>query len=107
MQWINDSMIQLLNSPISNDHLLGALVVARLVTARRLAPRRYRISSTGGLAFTAAVRVNDLLCRAKRSHARHCQPVRRSRDTQPEPVALRPKASATAQRDLPWLTAAQ
>src|SRR4051794_29167041 len=39
----------LLSPAILQDHLLRALVAARLVTTRRLAPRRHRISSTGGL----------------------------------------------------------
>src|SRR6185369_7777633 len=45
------------SSPILQDHLLRALVAARLVTTRRLAPGRHRITSTGSLAFTAPVRV--------------------------------------------------
>src|SRR5215218_1496091 len=48
---------QLLGSPILQDHLLRSLVAARLVAASRLAPGRHRISSTGGLALAAAVRV--------------------------------------------------
>src|ERR1043166_9880475 len=62
-------MIQLLDSPISDDHLLGALVLARLVTAGRLAPGRHRIAAAGSLAFTTAVRM------VHRIH-RHPAPVR-------------------------------
>src|SRR6476620_1190242 len=50
-------MDQLLNSPISDDHLLRTLVLARLVTACRLAPGRHRIAAAGSLAFAAAMRV--------------------------------------------------
>src|ERR1041385_992034 len=57
IQWINESMSQSFHSAIANDHLLRALVLARLVTARRLAPGRHRIASGGSLAFIAAVRV--------------------------------------------------
>src|SRR5450759_3297634 len=42
-----------------DDELVGALVIARLVAARRLAPRRHRVTSARGLAFAAAVRVVD------------------------------------------------
>src|ERR1044072_7483010 len=42
---------------ILEDHHLRALVAARLVAACRLAPGRHRITSTGSLAFAAAVRV--------------------------------------------------
>src|SRR5688572_2016306 len=47
----------LLSAPIFENHLLRALVAARLVTAGRLAPRRHRIAAAGGLAFAAAVRM--------------------------------------------------
>src|ERR1043166_1625149 len=47
----------LLRSPILQDHLLRALVAARLVTTRRLAPRRHRVSTTRSLAFTTTVRM--------------------------------------------------
>src|SRR6185436_11142492 len=50
-------MNQLLDSPISDDHLLRPLVLARLVTACRLAPGRHRIAAAGSLAFAAAMRV--------------------------------------------------
>src|ERR1041385_6017522 len=43
-------------SPADNE-LVCALVVARLVAARRLAPRGHRMTSAGGLAFTTAVRM--------------------------------------------------
>src|SRR5512133_1024063 len=42
-----------------DDHFVGPLVVARLVATRRLAPRRHRVTSAGGLAFATAVRVID------------------------------------------------
>src|SRR5665213_4424513 len=45
-------------SPV-HDEFVGALVVARLVAARRLAPRRHRMASARGLAFAATVRVID------------------------------------------------
>src|ERR1044071_915239 len=47
----------LFDSPISDDHLLGALVLARLVPAGRLAPGRHRIAASRSLAFTTAVRM--------------------------------------------------
>src|SRR5580658_417915 len=40
-----------------HDPLIRALVIARLETARGLAPRCHRMASAAGLAFTAAVRV--------------------------------------------------
>src|SRR5262245_45610981 len=46
----------LLASPIHNE-FVGALTVARLIAACRLAPRRHRMATARGLAFTAAVRV--------------------------------------------------
>src|SRR5690349_10668537 len=49
----------LLDSPISHDHLLRALVVTRLITARRLTPGRHRITAAGSFSFTTAVRVID------------------------------------------------
>src|SRR5690606_28461365 len=45
---------------IAHDELLGALVLARLVTLGRHAPRRHRMRvALAGAAFTAAVRVVD------------------------------------------------
>src|SRR5438270_7637071 len=35
---------KLLNSPVAHDHLRGALVLARLVAARRLPPRRHGVT---------------------------------------------------------------
>src|SRR2546423_13553418 len=52
IQWIN-----LLNSPISDNHLLRTLVMARLISAGRLAPWGYRISSAGSFSFAASVRM--------------------------------------------------
>src|SRR5919107_3785484 len=49
----------LLNAPVAHDHVRGALVLARLVAARRLAPRRHRVAAARGLALAAAVRVVD------------------------------------------------
>src|SRR5579864_8983061 len=40
-----------------DDKRIGALVVARLVTTRRLAPRGHRVTSARSLALAAAVRV--------------------------------------------------
>src|SRR5829696_5345270 len=42
---------QLLRSPILQNHLLRALVAARLVAACGLAPGRHRVSSARSLAF--------------------------------------------------------
>src|SRR5437764_13265373 len=50
-------MNQLLNSPVAHDHLRGALVLARLVAARRLPPGRHGVTTTRSLALAAAVRV--------------------------------------------------
>src|SRR5918998_2481265 len=49
----------LLHSAVAHDHLLRALVVARLVAARRLAPRGDGVASARSLALAAAVRVID------------------------------------------------
>src|SRR5690349_19903509 len=46
--------VPLFASPAHNE-LVSALVVARLVTACRLAPRGHRMASAGGLAFAAAM----------------------------------------------------
>src|SRR5450631_2855559 len=40
-----------------HDKRVRPLIVPRLVATRRLAPRRHRMTSTGSLAFTAAMRV--------------------------------------------------
>src|SRR5215472_11019024 len=52
---IRNPHLRLLRSAITQDHVLRALVVPGLVTARRLAPWRYRIPPAGGLAFATAV----------------------------------------------------
>src|SRR6185369_13140481 len=49
----------LLGSSILQNHLLRDLVTPRLVTTRRLSPRRHRITTTGSLTFTTAVWVID------------------------------------------------
>src|ERR1700727_2409562 len=41
----------------TNDPLIRPLVIARLESARRLAPWRHRMASTGRLAFAAAMRM--------------------------------------------------
>src|SRR5690242_3791145 len=38
-----------------DDECIGPLVIACLVSARRLSPRRYRMTATRGLALAAAV----------------------------------------------------
>src|SRR6185312_7619256 len=43
----------------AHDHAVGALVAARLVALGRLTPRRHRMASARGLAFTTAVRMVD------------------------------------------------
>src|SRR6266851_548087 len=99
-------MNQLLDSPISHNHLLRALVPARLVAARRLAPGRYRIAAARGLALAAAVRMVDRIHR----HAAHVRPdaaPARAPGIQPGRAALRPKACATARMRLPWPTTAR
>src|SRR6266478_270533 len=40
-----------------HDKRIGPLIVPRLVSPRRLAPRRYRMTSARGLAFAAAMRM--------------------------------------------------
>src|SRR5256885_2165258 len=50
--------VPLLLSPADNE-LVGALVIACLVTARGLAPGSYGMASAGGLAFAAAMRMVD------------------------------------------------
>src|SRR5207248_6745800 len=49
-------LLSLLALP-SHDPLIGALVVARLETTGRLAPRGHRMPPAGGFAFAAAVRM--------------------------------------------------
>src|ERR1035438_1262008 len=46
-------------APAADDKCIGPLVVARLVSARRLAPWGDRVASAGGLAFAAAVGMVD------------------------------------------------
>src|SRR5215475_13290386 len=46
-----------------DDPLIGALVVARLEAARRLAPRGHRMASARSAAFATAVRVIDRIHR--------------------------------------------
>lgn len=43
----------------ANDKSVGPLVIARLVSACRLTPRSYRMTTAGGLALTSAVRMID------------------------------------------------
>src|SRR5690348_9292783 len=52
-------LIALLLSSAVDDEVVGPLVVACLVTARRLAPRCDRVTPAGSLAFAAAVRMVD------------------------------------------------
>src|SRR3954447_26006495 len=59
-----------LHSPISDDHFLRALVLPRLVTARRLTPGRHRVAAAGSLAFTTAVRMVHRI----HGHAAHVRP---------------------------------
>src|ERR1043165_9564097 len=47
----------LFDSPVAHDHLRGALGLARLVAACRLAPGRDGVASARSLALAAAVRV--------------------------------------------------
>src|SRR5919205_380363 len=47
----------LLHAAVAHDHVRGALVLARLVAARRLAPGRHGVTAARGLALAAAVRV--------------------------------------------------
>src|SRR6476659_3502641 len=49
---------QLFRSPL-HDEPIRALAIAGLVSLGRHTPRRHRVASTGGLAFTAAERVID------------------------------------------------
>src|SRR5215469_15342183 len=54
--WQSSILAISLLSPV-HDELVGALVVARLVAACRLAPGSHRMAPAGGLAFAAAVRM--------------------------------------------------
>src|SRR5438105_10499654 len=45
------------HSSVAHDHLRGALVLARLVAARRLAPGGDGVATARSLTFAAAVRV--------------------------------------------------
>src|SRR5690348_663645 len=49
----------LLRAPSADDHLVGALVAARLFAHRHLAPRRGRRTSRGGTCLAATVRMID------------------------------------------------
>src|ERR1700682_4011891 len=53
----------LLALPFPNDHLGGALVTARLLAHRHLAPRPRRRTPGGRARFTAAVRMVDRIHR--------------------------------------------
>src|SRR5437764_8470932 len=48
-----------LHSPVAHDHLRRALVLARLVAARRLPPGRHGVTTARSLSLAAAVRVVD------------------------------------------------
>src|SRR5271166_269781 len=52
-------MFSVLLLSAGHDELIGPLVVASLVAARRLAPRSNWMTSAAGFAFTTAVRVID------------------------------------------------
>src|SRR5262249_33725657 len=56
--FFSDLPIVLLPFPLEN-HAARTLVAARLVTLRRLSPRRHGMPSAGRLAFTAAERMVD------------------------------------------------
>src|ERR1700678_2953229 len=43
----------------ADNKCIGPLVIARLVSPGRLAPRSYRVTAAGGLTFAAAMRVVD------------------------------------------------
>src|SRR2546423_3575805 len=60
-------MNKLFDSSIPHDHLLRALVAARLVAARRLSPGRDGVAPARCLTLAAAVRVIDRVHR----HAAH------------------------------------
>src|SRR2546423_630942 len=47
------------HSSVAHDHLRRALVLARLVAARRLPPGRHGVTTARSLSLTAAVRVVD------------------------------------------------
>ena len=70
------SKSQLLDSPIPHDHILRALVVTRLVAARRLSPGRYRIAAARSFTFAAAVRVIDRVHRDAANVRPHSLPAR-------------------------------
>src|SRR6266446_10524321 len=69
---------RLLTSPAHNK-LVGALVIARLVSPRRLAPRRYRMPSAGRLALTATMRMVNRVHRNAAVVRLLAQPARASR----------------------------
>src|SRR5215472_3410554 len=45
--------------PTAHNECIRTLIVARLVSARRLAPRGHRMAPAGGLSFAAAMRMVD------------------------------------------------
>src|SRR5690606_23918812 len=53
----------------ANDHVIRSLVRTRLVSLRGRTPWAHRMSSSGGLAFTTAVRMVDRVHR----HTAHCR----------------------------------
>src|SRR6266850_8138156 len=61
---------KLLDSPISHNHLLGALVAPRLIAARRLSPGCNRIAAAGSFALAATVWMVDGIHR----HAAYVRP---------------------------------
>src|SRR5579884_1061591 len=67
---------QLLLSSAVDDEIVSPLVVASLVAARRLAPRRHRVTPAAGLAFTTAVRMIDRVHRDTAVHRAASQPAR-------------------------------
>src|SRR5271157_718113 len=71
-------LARLLRSPVHNK-LIRPLVIPRLVPARRLPPRRHRMPSARGLAFTAAVRMVHGVHRNAAIHRLPSQPARASR----------------------------
>src|ERR1043165_6693456 len=70
--FLSDRLINVLGGsallcPSLDDEPVRPLATARLVTLRRLTPRRHRVAAAGRLAFTAAERVIDRVHR----HAAH------------------------------------
>ena len=98
-----------------HDPLVGALVVARLEAARRLAPRRHRMTAARSLALAAAVRVIHRVhrdaaivrascpasacvppCPATRFRDRRCPPGRPSPCIPAARGGFRPRAASAA-----------